>query len=115
MLPYITQHFGNPSSSHELGQAAKAAVEKARIQVAALLNAEPDEIYFTSGGSEANNTAIKGTVWHSGETAASPVLQAMGLSSERGRGAVRFSLGRYTKKTEINQVISQIEKVIKGS
>lgn len=64
MLPYITQHFGNPSSNHALGQLAKAAVEKARNQVAALLNADPDEIYFTSGGSEANNTAIKGVSWH---------------------------------------------------
>ena len=50
MLPYITQHFGNPSSNHEFGQIAKAAVEKAREQVAKLLNAYPDEIYFTSGG-----------------------------------------------------------------
>lgn len=64
MLPFITQHFGNPSSNHEFGQIAKAAVEKARQQVATLLNAHPDEIYFTSGGSEANNTAIKGLAWH---------------------------------------------------
>lgn len=64
MLPFITQHFGNPSSNHEFGQIAKAAVEKAREQVAKLLNAYPDEIYFTSGGSESNNTAIKGLAWH---------------------------------------------------
>ena len=63
MLPYINQHFGNPSSGHEYGQIAKAAVEKARGQVADLLHAEPDEIYFTSGGSESNNTAIKGVAW----------------------------------------------------
>lgn len=63
MLPYINQHFGNPSSGHEYGRIAKAAVEQARGQVAALLNAEPDEIYFTSGGSESNNTAIKGAAW----------------------------------------------------
>ena len=64
MLPYITQHFGNPSSGHEYGRIAKAAVETARGQVASLINAEPDEIYFTSGGSESNNTAIKGAAWH---------------------------------------------------
>lgn len=64
MLPFITQHFGNPSSDHEFGQIAKAAVEKAREQVAALLNAHTDEIYFTSGGSESNNTAIKGIAGH---------------------------------------------------
>lgn len=63
MLPYINQHFGNPSSGHEYGRIAKAAVEQARGQAAALLNAEPGEIYFTSGGSESNNTAIKGVAW----------------------------------------------------
>lgn len=64
MLPYITQHFGNPSSGHVYGRIAKAAVETARGQVASLINAESDEIYFTSGGSESNNTAIKGAAWH---------------------------------------------------
>lgn len=44
MLPFITQHFGNPSSNHEFGQIAKVAVEKARQQVATLLNAHPDEV-----------------------------------------------------------------------
>ena len=63
MLPFIEQHYGNPSSSHAFGRTAKAAVEKARRQVAALLNAFPDEICFTSGGSEANNMAIKGAAW----------------------------------------------------
>jgi cysteine desulfurase NifS/selenium donor protein len=61
MLPYLHQHFGNPSSTHWYGVAAKKAVEKARTQVAALLGCEPDEIIFTSGGSESNNYAIKGT------------------------------------------------------
>ncbi|MBN1759260.1 MAG: cysteine desulfurase [Chitinispirillaceae bacterium] len=60
MLPFIHDNFGNPSSSHELGRTAKAAVEKAREQVAALLGAKPSEIVFTSGGSESNNTVIKG-------------------------------------------------------
>ncbi len=63
MLPFIEQHYGNPSSGHGFGRVAKAAVEKAREQVAALLNAQPDEICFTSGGSEANNMAIKGAAW----------------------------------------------------
>lgn len=63
MLPFIERHFGNPSSDHEYGRTAKAAVEKAREQVASLLNAQPDEIYFTGGGSEANNMAIKGAAW----------------------------------------------------
>lgn len=63
MLPYINLYFGNPSSGHEYGRVAKAAVEQARGQVANLLNAESDEIYFTSGGSESNNTAMKGVAW----------------------------------------------------
>lgn len=61
MLPYLHQHFGNPSSTHWYGVAAKKAVEKSRTQVASLLGCEPDEIIFTSGGSESNNYAIKGT------------------------------------------------------
>ncbi len=60
MLPYIYQHFGNPSSGHEFGVKAKVGVEKARGQIADLLGAAQDELVFTSGGSESNNTAIKG-------------------------------------------------------
>jgi cysteine desulfurase len=61
MLPYLAEHFGNPSSSHAYGKAAHDAVERARAQVAALIGAEPDEIVFTGGGSEASNHAIKGS------------------------------------------------------
>jgi cysteine desulfurase len=60
MLPFLRGGHGNPSSSHALGRRARAAVEGARAHVAALLGAEPDEIILTSGGSEANNTAIFG-------------------------------------------------------
>ena len=60
MLPYLTEHFGNPSSSHQYGQIAREAIEYARRQVALLLNCSPDEIIFTSGGTESNNFAIKG-------------------------------------------------------
>jgi cysteine desulfurase len=62
MLPYLKEHYGNPSSTHSLGKAAHAAVERAREQVAALLGAHADEVVFTGGGSEASNQAIKGTV-----------------------------------------------------
>jgi len=61
MWPYISEHFGNPSSTHRYGRVAKAAVDLAREQVAALIGAQPDEIVFTSGGTEANNLAIRGT------------------------------------------------------
>lgn len=60
MWPYLTTQFGNPSSSHALGRAARAAVDLAREQVAALIGAHPDEIVFTSGGTESNNLAIRG-------------------------------------------------------
>jgi cysteine desulfurase len=60
MRPLLTEHFGNPSSHHWAGAPAKAAVERARAQVAALLGCNPDEVVFTSGGSESNNHALKG-------------------------------------------------------
>ncbi len=60
MLPYLREHFGNPSSSHVYGQRTHKAVERAREQVAALIGCEADEIFFTSGGTEANNLAIRG-------------------------------------------------------
>ncbi len=60
MLPYLTEKFGNPSSVHFFGQEARAAVDRARRDVAALIGARSNEIVFTSGGTEANNLAIKG-------------------------------------------------------
>lgn len=60
MLPYLTEHFGNPSSSHPYGVQTRRAVEVARAQVAALLGCTPAEVVFTSGGTESNNAAIKG-------------------------------------------------------
>jgi cysteine desulfurase len=60
MLPYMTEVFGNASSTHQWGQHARQAVEDARHQVASLLNAAPPEITFLSGGTEADNLAIKG-------------------------------------------------------
>jgi cysteine desulfurase len=60
MLPYLRGEFGNPSSAHDLGDRAHDAVEAARAEVAALIGAEPEEIIFTSGGTEASNIAIRG-------------------------------------------------------
>ncbi len=62
MLPYLTEKFGNASSIHFFGQEARAAVDRARHQTAELLNARPNEIVFTSGGTESNNLAIRGLV-----------------------------------------------------
>ena len=66
MLPFLREHFGNPSSGHVYGRRANQAVDRAREQVAGLLGCEADEVVFTSGGTEANNIAIRGTVAASG-------------------------------------------------
>ncbi len=60
MKPYLDRHYGNPSSSHWFGIEARKAVEKARSQVAAAIGCTPEEILFTSGGTESNNMALKG-------------------------------------------------------
>ena len=60
MRPFLDTHFGNPSSTHKYGQITHRAVETARVQVAQMLNCLPDEVIFTSGGTEANNFALKG-------------------------------------------------------
>jgi cysteine desulfurase len=63
MKPYLEMYYGNPSSIHSFGVKAKLAIENARRQVAKLLNCNPDEIIFTSGGTESNNYAIKGAAF----------------------------------------------------
>jgi cysteine desulfurase len=63
MLPSLTEQFGNPSSAHAFGRKARAALDEAHERVARRLNAEGREIVFTSGGTEANNLAIKGAAW----------------------------------------------------
>jgi cysteine desulfurase len=62
MAPFLTQHFGNPSSSHALGRACHEAVNDARAKLASLLVCDPDEVIFTSGGTESNNAALKGVL-----------------------------------------------------
>lgn len=68
MLPYLSGPYGNPSSLHRYGRASRDAVEQARAQVARLVNAQPGEILWTSGGTEANNLAIKGVAEHAPPT-----------------------------------------------
>ncbi|NTW67103.1 MAG: IscS subfamily cysteine desulfurase [Nitrospirae bacterium] len=60
MMPYFTGKFGNPSNLHDMGREAKNAVEEARARTAALINAKPEEVFFTSSGTESNNFAVKG-------------------------------------------------------
>lgn len=58
MLPFMKEHYGNPSSVHSHGREVRTAIERSRKKVAELLNASPSEIFFTSGGTEADNTAL---------------------------------------------------------
>lgn len=62
MRPFLFQHFGNPSSAHGYGKTCRQAVDSARQQVAMLLGAQPEEVCFTSCGTESNNWAIRGAV-----------------------------------------------------
>ena len=63
MLPYLTTHFGNPSSIYTQARAPRQAIDRARATVAAARHCRPREVIFTSGGTESDNSAIKGTVW----------------------------------------------------
>ena len=60
MQPYMSEYFGNPQSLHSFGQETAQAIEEAREKVAGLINADAEEIFFTSSGSESNNFALKG-------------------------------------------------------
>lgn len=60
MIPYLTSNYGNASSLYSIGRTSKHAIDNARAQVASLINCNPNEIYFTSCGSESDNTALKG-------------------------------------------------------
>ncbi len=64
MMPYLTEEYGNASSIYKLGRNTRKAVETAREKIAKAINSEPDEIYFTSGGTESNNTAIRGIAYN---------------------------------------------------
>ena len=68
MMPYLTDKFGNASSIHHFGQETRSAVDTARHQVAGMLNARPNEIVFTSGGTESNNLAIRGLIERRADT-----------------------------------------------
>jgi cysteine desulfurase len=84
MLPYLLEKFGNPSSVHFYGQEARASVDRARREVAALVNARPNEIVFLSGGTEANNLAIRGVAEMSTAHGRHVITSQIEHSSTRG-------------------------------
>lgn len=77
MLPYITEFFGNPSSTHSYGIKARLAIEKAREQTAAMLNCMPYEVLFTGGGTESNNMALKGVAYANKEKGRHIIISAV--------------------------------------
>lgn len=85
MTPYLGEYFGNPSSVHRYGRIARAAIDQARQQVAALVNAHESQVIFTSGGTEANNLALKGCLWQQkhGMLAYSAIEHASVLATAR--------------------------------
>lgn len=84
MMPYLTETYGNASSIHSFGQQARSAVDKARRQVASLVGARPNEVVFTSGGTEANNLAIKGVCEASASHGRHIITSAIEHPSVRG-------------------------------
>jgi cysteine desulfurase len=94
MLPFLAEHYGNPSSHHALGRAAQEAVEDARVRVARLVGAERHEIVFTSGGTESNNLALKGAAFRNSSRGAGHfVLTALEHASVRQSAIFLESLG----------------------
>ena len=88
MRRVIEEPYGNPSSGHWAGSPAREAVDKARMQVAGLLGCKTNEIVFTSGGSEANNHALKGVFFAGGRADAHIVTTHVGLKSTRGEATL---------------------------
>src|ERR671912_1559843 len=84
MLPFLTERFGNPSSVHFYGQEARAAVDRARREVAALINARPNEVVFLSGGTEANNLGVRGVAEMNAERGRHIITSSIEHSSVRG-------------------------------
>jgi len=118
MLPYMKLHYGNPSSVHSHGREVRSAIEKARKKVAELLNASPSEIFFTSGGTEADNTAIVcGIETHGIKHAiTSPVehhavLHTLEECAKKGK--VKLSLMDVNQKGEID--LDQLEALLKAN
>jgi len=116
MLPFMRGHFGNPSSVHSHGREVRTAIEKARKKVAELLQASPSEIFFTSGGTEADNTALVSGIDSHGLTHAitSPlehhaVLHTLEMLAKKGQ--VQLSLLEVNEQGEID--LAQLEELLK--
>lgn len=118
MIPYMRTHYGNPSSVHSFGREVRTAIERSRKKVAELLNATPAEIFFTSGGTEADNTAIVCGIETHGITHAitSPmehhaVLHTLEMCEKKGH--VKLSMLNVNDKGELD--MNQLEELLKAN
>ncbi|HOU46982.1 MAG TPA: cysteine desulfurase family protein [Chitinophagales bacterium] len=102
MMPYLTEHFGNPSTQYSFGRDTRAAIEEARKAIAQLINAQPGEIVFTSGATEANNTIIKSAVNYLG-------VQRI-ITSPIEHHCVENSVDYCSNELNIETVFVQIDK-----
>ena len=104
LLPYLREHFGNPSSGLVYGNRARDAVDRARHQVATLIACPDDELIFTSGITEANDLAIRGVLVgiNNRRQIVTTVILAMGVPPRQALGSVRLSLGRNTNSEDID-------------
>jgi cysteine desulfurase len=118
MLPFMRNHYGNPSSVHSFGREVRTAIERSRKKVAELLNATPAEIFFTSGGTEADNTAIVCGIESHGITHAitSPlehhaVLHTLEVCEKKGH--IKLSILDVNEKGELD--MNQLEELLKAN
>lgn len=118
MLPVMTEHFGNPSSIHAWGRQTRAMIEQARKTVARLMNCSPSEIFFTSGGTEADNMAIRCTIEGMQLTHAisSPlehhaVLHT--LETLADKGLIKLSMAKLTENGKID--LDDLENLLKNN
>ncbi|HEY6162798.1 MAG TPA: cysteine desulfurase family protein [Bacteroidia bacterium] len=118
MLPYMTEHFGNPSSIHSYGRKTRAGIEAARKTIAKLLNVSPSEIFFTSGGTEADNMAIRCSVHDLGIKHAitskiehHAVLHT--LEALEHEGVIKLSFVNLDKKGKVD--IAHLEELLKNN
>jgi cysteine desulfurase len=116
MIPFMTEHFGNPSSIHSHGRKTRAAIEGARKSVAKLLNASPSEIFFTSGGTEADNMAIRCSIEDMGITHAitskiehHAVLHT--LEQLESKGSIKLSFVNLTPEGNVD--LAHLEQLLK--
>ena len=116
MLPYMMEHYGNPSSIHGFGRQTRAAIESARKAIAKLLNVSPSEIFFTSGGTEANNLAIQRTIadLNIKHAITSPIEHhAVGHTLEHlaGEGKIKLDYVKLDKKGHVD--LDDLERLLR--